>query len=122
MSATGRKKKAGEEPPQCDWCGASGPDLVSRPQHLGGLECRDGLACAIHMDTQMNHPLAPVSPFDPTPPKLCPDPQLGTRVGYEWCADCCGIQPPGHVHGDPIEQMDAEELRRLVRVMRMAER
>ncbi len=64
----------------------------------------------------------PRSPFDPTPPKLCPDPQLGTRDGWTWCADCCGIQSPGHVHGDPIEQMDAEELRRLVRVMRLAER
>ncbi len=40
--------------------------------------------------------------------KLCPDPQLGTREGWQWCGDCGGIQPPGHTH-DPGES--ADELR-----------
>lgn len=58
------------------------------------------------------------APFDPEPRELCPDPQLGTREGWEWCAECAGIQPPGHVCRDPIVMMCAEELRALIRQMR----
>lgn len=30
------------------------------------------------------------------PPKLCPDPQMGTREGWEWCGRCAAIKEPGH--------------------------
>ncbi len=53
--------------------------------------------------------------------KLTPDPKMGTRDGWDFCVTCGGIQPPGHICRDPIELMDAEELRGLIRVMRLAE-
>lgn len=59
-------------------------------------------------------------PFDPKPRELCADPKLGTRKGWTWCPECAGIQPPGHICKDPIEAMDATQLRALVRVMRLA--
>lgn len=39
------------------------------------------------------------SPFDPDPPPLRPDPIDGTRDGWEWCAGCGGVKPPGHGEG-----------------------
>ncbi len=65
-------------------------------------------------------PVGTQSPFDPNPPKLCPDPILGTRDGWEFCADCAAIKPPGHIHGDPIEEMSRDELIALIRVLRLA--
>ncbi len=46
-----------------------------------------------------------MSPFDPNPPKKSPDPVLGTRAGYQWCATCGGIKEPGHEH---FSRMGAE--------------
>ncbi len=61
-----------------------------------------------------------MSPFDPNPPKSCPDPILGTREGWDFCPDCAAIKPPGHIHGDPIEEMSRDELIALIRVLRLA--
>lgn len=36
------------------------------------------------------------SHFDPDPRPLCPDPLLGTREGWAWCASCCAIREPNH--------------------------
>ncbi len=44
------------------------------------------------------------------PMSLCPDPQLGTRFGWLWCADCQGIKPPEH-HHDEFSVMSEEQLR-----------
>jgi len=43
------------------------------------------------------------SPFDPDPRPLCPDPILGTREGWKWCARCAGIREPEHVCYRPPE-------------------
>lgn len=45
-------------------------------------------------------------PYDPSPRALCPDPQLGTRDGWMWCAECGAIQPPGHKHDSLSEMLD----------------
>jgi hypothetical protein len=45
-------------------------------------------------------------PYDPNPRALCPDPQLGTRDGWMWCAECGAVQPPGHKHDSLSEMLD----------------
>lgn len=41
---------------------------------------------------------------------LVPDPQLGTRKGWRWCAACGGFREPVHVHGDPLELLSRDQL------------
>lgn len=54
--------------------------------------------CAIcGMPDSRSLPRSSSWPFDSDPTKLRPDPQLGTREGWEWCDECQAIKGPGHV-------------------------
>lgn len=43
---------------------------------------------------------------------------LDPPKGFAWCVTCAAMQPAEHVCNDPIEHMNAEQLRALVRTMR----
>ena len=82
---------------KCSWCGERW-SLVG-PDDAGCWECANRTACAERMDVHEHVALAhlrelqrehvALAPLIHPDLKLCPDPILGTREGWEWCPACC---------------------------------
>lgn len=65
----------------------------------GFLEPKEPHVCPHDRVTSVAPPGGSASeqpPYDKNPMRLCPDPILGTRAGWEWCGDCAAIREPGH--------------------------
>ncbi len=61
----------------------------ARHDHFESWKLSYAAALAVERASKSSH-------FDPNPRPLCPDPILGTREGWAWCTDCCGIREPQH--------------------------
>jgi hypothetical protein len=56
--------------------------------------CHDATACDLRVSMAKDRARYAAIPER----EMCPDPTLGTREGWAWCADCAAIQPPFHAH------------------------